>query len=287
LVPSLDLFQSFNADTDLEYVGYGKDAEFGGEGGNATRTLPYQYSRDINTSRKMIFERRAYTMEPGHVTAFDQAQIDRGFDLVKSYMDRLVGYFSTSTGTIDQVIHLYRYDTLEDWDTRLRGLYAIPELTPYFVNTRKIIRQQVNGFFELLPLESLNPMWAGGHDWLPETGAKLTSLTSERVIEERAFQLRPGGIPAFIKACNASGVKALDIMAGRTIGAFMSMTGPLHNITLWWWFQNSADRAARIAELNEDKDWHNFLLKITPLLIEQSGLLMTPRPIPEMSPLFR
>ena len=47
----------------------------------------------------MIFERRAYTIEPGHVPAFDQAQIDRGFDLVKSYMDRLVGYFSTRTGT--------------------------------------------------------------------------------------------------------------------------------------------------------------------------------------------
>ena len=30
----------------------------------------------------MIFERRAYTMEPGHVPAFDKAQTDRGFDLV-------------------------------------------------------------------------------------------------------------------------------------------------------------------------------------------------------------
>ena len=100
----------------------------------------------------MIFERRAYTMKPGHVQAFDQAQIQRGFGPVKSYMDRLVGYFSSRTGTVDQVIHLYRYDDLNDWNTRLRGLYAIPEMTSYFVNTRKIIRHQATDFFELLPV---------------------------------------------------------------------------------------------------------------------------------------
>ncbi|MGB0629434.1 MAG: NIPSNAP family protein [Alphaproteobacteria bacterium] len=234
----------------------------------------------------MIFERRAYTMEPGHVPAFDQAQIDRGFDLVKSYMDRLVGYFSTRTGTADQVVHLYRYDSFDDWNTRLRGLYAVPELTPYFVNTRKIVRRQVNGFSELLPVEALNPLWAGGNDWLPETGAKLSSLDGDRVVEERAFQLRPGGITAFVEACNTHGVTALGTMKTRTIGAFMSMTGPLHNITLWWWFENSAEREARVAELAADADWQAFIAAITPLLVDQSSLLMTPRPIPEMSPLF-
>ena len=234
----------------------------------------------------MIFERRAYTMEPGHVPAFDQAQIDRGFDLVKSYMDRLVGYFSTRTGATDQVVHFYRYDDFNDWSTRLRGLYAVPELTPYFVNTRKIVRRQVNGFSELLPVDALNPLWAGDNDWLPETGAKLSGLSSDRVIEERAFQLRPGGISAFVEACNSHGVKALSIMDGRSIGAFMSMTGPLHNITLWWWFEDAAEREARVDALTENADWQAFISAITPLLVDQSSLLMMPRPIAEMSPLF-
>lgn len=234
----------------------------------------------------MIFERRAYTMEPGHVPAFDQAQIDRGFDLVKSYMDRLVGYFSTRTGAADQVVHFYRYDTLDDWNQRLRGLYAVPELTPYFVNTRKIVRRQVNGFYEPLPVDALNPMWGGGNDWLPETGAKLASLSGDLVVEERAFQLRPGGIPAFVDACNASGIPALSIMGDRAIGAFMSMVGPLHNVTLWWWFENAAEREARHAELAANADWRKFIAAITPLLTDQSSLLLTPRPVPEMSPLF-
>ena len=234
----------------------------------------------------MIFERRAYTMEPGQVPAFDKAQTDRGFELVKSYMDRLVGYFSMRSGVTDQVVHFYRYDSFEDWNKRLRGLYAVPELTPYFVNTRKLIRRQVNGFYELLPVEALNPMWGGGNDWLPETGAKLGSLNGEKIVEERAFQLRPGGIPAFVEACNTHGIKALATMDGRRIGAFMSMTGPLHNIMLWWWFENAAEREARVAMLEANTDWQVFISTIKTLLVDQSTLLMTPRPIPEMSPLF-
>jgi hypothetical protein len=225
-------------------------------------------------------------MEPGHVSAFDQAQIDRGFGLVKSYMDRLVGYFSTRTGTADQVVHFYRYDSFDDWNTRLRGLYAVPELSSYFVNTRKIVRHQVNGFAELLPVEALNPLWSGGNDWLPEYGTKLAKLDDHRVVEERAFQLRPGGIPAFVEACNTHGVRALEVMERRTIGAFMSMTGPLHNITLWWWFENSAERDERVAELTSGANWNAFISAITPLLVDQSSLLLTPRPVPEMSPLF-
>lgn len=234
----------------------------------------------------MIFERRAYTMEPGHVPAFDQAQIDRGFDLVKSYMDRLVGYFSTRTGTADQIVHFYRYDSLDDWNQRLRGLYGVPELTPYFVNTRKIVRRQVNGFYEPLPVDALNPMWGGGRDWLPETGAKLAALNGDIVVEERSFQLRPGGIPAFVEACNESGVGALASMKDRSIGSFMSMVGPLHNITLWWWFEDVGEREARHADLAANAGWQAFIGKISPLLTDQSSVLMTPRPVPEMSPLF-
>lgn len=234
----------------------------------------------------MIFERRAYTMEPGHVPAFDQAQIDRGFDLVKPYMDRLVGYFSTRTGTSDQIVHFYRYDSLDDWNTRLRGMYAVPELTPYFVNTRKIVRRQVNGFFDPLPVDALNPMWAGGSDWLPGSGTTLAPLTDEIVVEERSFQLRPGGVPAFVEACNAHGIAALAPLADRTIGAFVSATGPLHLVTLWWWFETEAERAENLAAVEALSEWGEFVAAIAPSLIEQSSLLLQPRPVPEMSPLF-
>jgi len=234
----------------------------------------------------MIFERRAYTMEPGHVPAFDKAQTDRGFDLVKPYMDRLVGYFSTRSGPADQIVHLYRYDSLDDWNARLRGLYGVPELTPYFVNTRKIVWKQVNGFFEPLPVDALNPLWGEGRDWLPADGRRLSSLSAEIVVEERSFQLRPGGIPAFVEACTAHGIAGLDAVSDRTIGAFMSMIGPLHNVILWWWFEDGAERDARVAALADNGNWQKFLAAVAPLMTDQGSLLLQPRPVPEMSPLF-
>jgi len=89
-----------------------------------------------------------------------------------------------------------------------------------------------------------------------------------------------------VEACNAHGVKALGTMEGRTIGAFMSMTGPLHNITLWWWFEDAAEREARVSVLTANAGWQAFVETITPLLVDQSSLLMMPRPVPAMSPLF-
>ena len=227
---------------------------------------------------RMIFERRAYTMNPGRVPAFDRAQVDRGFDLVRPFMERLVGYFSTRAGPADQIVHLYRYDDLEDWNARLRGLYGVPELTPYFVNTRKMVRRQVNGFFELLPFAALNPLWGEDRDWLPGIGERLAPLDGAVVVEERSFQLRPGGVPAFVDACRSG----MPLMEDRAIGAFVSMVGSLHRVVLWRWFRNEEERVERYAAAG----WREFLESVAPVVSDRSTLLMTPRPIPQMSPLF-
>jgi hypothetical protein len=234
----------------------------------------------------MIFERRAYTLDPGHVPAFDKAQVDRGFEIAKPYMDRLVGYFSTATGPVDQVVHVYRYDTLEDWNQRLRGMYKVPEMLPYFTSVRKFVRHQVNAFYDLLPVPELNPLWGEGRDWLPGGGATLARRTDGTLIEERAFQMRPGGVPAFVEACKAHGIKALRAMDGRTVGAFVTAIGVQHHVLLWWWFENAAEREARTAELAASPDWQAFVAATAPVVVGQDTLLLRPRPVPEMSPLF-
>jgi len=46
------------------------------------------------------------------------------------------------------------------------------------------------------------------------------------------------------------------------------------------------DREARVAELTANRDWNDFLTKVAPVMTDQSTLLLKPRPVPEMSPLF-
>ena len=77
--------------------------------------------------------------KPGLLERFYETQVERGFDAVRPVIDRVIGYFSTVSGPADQVIHLYAFDSLDDWQTRLHGLYGVPELEPYFLNVRPLM----------------------------------------------------------------------------------------------------------------------------------------------------
>ncbi len=234
----------------------------------------------------MIFERRAYTAKSGRLSNFYAANVERGFDLVDPMMKRLVGYFTTRTGPVDQVVHFYRYDDLGDWNTRLRGMYGVPELKPYFTEARSLLCRQESAFLDLLPVEALNPLWGEENDWLPGKNGALAPLDGNLVIEERSFQLRPGGVPAFVEACNAHGAAALAPIADRTIGSFVAVTGQLHLIRVWWWFASEDERTARQAAVFGSVGWSAFIAAISPLVQEQTSVLMMPSPVPEMSPLF-
>ena len=81
-------------------------------------------------------------------------------------------------------------------------------------------------------------------------------------------------------------VETATRLGGPLAGAFMSMIGTLHNVRLWWWFEDLSEREARVDLLSSDLKWLAFVEKLKPLLVEQSSMLMMPRPISEMSPLF-
>lgn len=121
----------------------------------------------------MLFEQRCYTLKPGTTTAFWQAQVERGFELVEPIQQRLVGYFSNVSGPVDQVTHLYRYDSFDDWENRLHGLYAVSALQPYFRSVRALMTAQQNQFFAVAPVAQLNPLWGQGRDWIPEQRAPI------------------------------------------------------------------------------------------------------------------
>ena len=96
----------------------------------------------------MIFERRRYTVRAKMQNEFIRLQRVRGFDCaIGAIMARLIGYFSIVSGASEGFIHLYRYDDLGDWLTRLHGLYDVPELQSYFFAVRQILFRQENDFF--------------------------------------------------------------------------------------------------------------------------------------------
>ena len=238
----------------------------------------------------MIFECRRYTLQPGRMGDFIDLQHRRGFDGPNAgFISRVIGYFETVTGTPEQIVHLYRYDSYEDWIEKLHGLYAISELAFYFTEARAMVERQETNFFQPAPVAGLCPLWHGETDWLPGPGKERWDLREmpDLVVEETLEAFRPGGLPAYWQAMEESGLQATASLRGDTIATWWSMTGRLHVVASYRLFSSVADREECRQEANGLPAMAAFNEALRPILRERTTTLLRPVRVPQMSPLFR
>ena len=238
----------------------------------------------------MIFECRRYTLAAGRMGDFIALQHRRGFDGPNAgFISRVIGYFETVTGTPEQIVHLYRYDSYEDWIEKLHGLYAIPGLAFYFTEARALVERQETGFFQPAPLADLCPLWHGETDWLPGPGQERWDLGEmpDLVVEETLEALKPGGLPAYWQAMTECGLEATAPLRGNAIATWSSMTGRLHVVASWRLFASIADRERCRVEASRGAATAAFNDALRPILRERTTTLLRPVRVPQMSPLFR
>jgi len=89
----------------------------------------------------MVIEMRAYTLKPGTSAAYLKIYEEKAMEVHKHVLGNLIGYFTTEIGDINQVIHLWGYDSFEDRQRRRAELatnttwQAFLQLAfPYFVS---------------------------------------------------------------------------------------------------------------------------------------------------------
>lgn len=236
---------------------------------------------------QLILEHRAYTPLPGNASAFWDAQVKRGFELVQPLMERAMGYFQSVSGPVEQIVHLYRYDDLADWQARLHGLYGVKELEPYFREVRPLLSRQVNAIYVPAPLEQLNPLFGGGRDWLPESGPIVdASAHPELVVEQRTLTLHAGSLPAYWEAYQKHGLAGSRAQGDRLIGVFQSMIGVQHQVLHYRWFENAAEMSSRHRACAGHPEWQAFEAAIRPRVASHESQLLAPSPVREMCPLF-
>lgn len=235
----------------------------------------------------MLYEQRRYTLRPGTTSAFWQAQVDRGFDLVKPIQQRLVGYFHNLNGPGDEITHLYRYDSFDDWKERLHGLYGVPSLQPYFKSVRALMTAQQNQFFSAAPITALNPLWKDGTDEAPGSpGLPPAGATPDSLIEEQSTILLPGTVPAYWQAWHTvlHGPDAAG--TDNMLATLVSLVGRQHQIVTYRHFSNTvALESYRYARAHAPL-WSDFLATTEPLTVSNEIRLLRPAPLEELSPLF-
>jgi len=75
----------------------------------------------------MIVEHRMYRFRPGAVAPF-MARYQAGpLELQKRILGNLLGYFVTEIGPLNETVHLWGYDSLDERTRRRAALMAEPE----------------------------------------------------------------------------------------------------------------------------------------------------------------
>ena len=105
----------------------------------------------------MIAEERIYTLQPGQAGAYLKAYEAEGMAIQKPILGRMVGYYQTEFGPLNQVIHLWAYESLEERTERRARLLADERWTAYVANVRPMLLKQENKL--LIPAPFLQVLW--------------------------------------------------------------------------------------------------------------------------------
>ena len=62
----------------------------------------------------MIVEQRIYTLHAGKVPEMVKLYAEEGLPLQQAYLGRFIGYFTTETGNLNQVVFMWGFDSLDD-----------------------------------------------------------------------------------------------------------------------------------------------------------------------------
>jgi len=57
-----------------------------------------------------IYELRTYTFQVGKLDQAKTLYVEKGWPALKKYQDKLVGYFVSDVGPLNQLVHLWRFE---------------------------------------------------------------------------------------------------------------------------------------------------------------------------------
>ena len=90
----------------------------------------------------MIVEERIYTLYAGKAPAYLKLYESEGMAIQKPILGRMVGYYGTEFGPLNQVVHLWAYEDLADRPQRRARLAADERWQAYLAKIRPLILEQ-------------------------------------------------------------------------------------------------------------------------------------------------
>lgn len=93
----------------------------------------------------MIVELREYTLHAGTVPEYFRLYEAEGLEIQRRILGHMVGYYATEVGpAVNQVVHLWGYESFDDRVARRRELAADPGWRAYVTKMRPMLAAQTN-----------------------------------------------------------------------------------------------------------------------------------------------
>jgi hypothetical protein len=205
----------------------------------------------------MIHELRRSAIKPGKLADYVEKNGSLGRPIRGDRFGRLLGYWSTELGPLNQVVHLWEFADLAA-RTAARAALAKDErwVQEYLAATTPLVETQENMI--LVPFD-----WA---PFRPTTGMGFHEL--------RVYRLHPGKAAAYGEAMR----EALPIREKHSapVGYWLVEIGPLNTVVHLWGYRDLAHRAEVRKALAADTTWQSAVGRLMPLLQSQEATILVP-----------
>ncbi|WP_142781771.1 NIPSNAP family protein [Agrobacterium sp. T29] len=92
----------------------------------------------------MIYDHRTYTVAHGKMKEYLHRYETIALPISLRHLGPLVGFWTSEIGPLNQVIHIWQYDSMQDREDRRARMYADPEWQEFLkLNAGTFVQQEV------------------------------------------------------------------------------------------------------------------------------------------------
>ena len=110
----------------------------------------------------MYIEERMYRLKIGAVPEYLKHYQESGMSVQLKHLPHMVGYYVTEVGTLNMIVHMWAYDSLDQRDKCRAAMSADPDWQSYVAKIRPLMERQETRIMKCAPffVERLKKMLA-------------------------------------------------------------------------------------------------------------------------------